>query len=239
MRRARITVPFSVAGAEALPDGAAPPVVVPAPIDPAGPPAGPEERERLAVAYTPDAKAKGLDVVVAGWAAAAIPDARLAVFGIDPDVARAHLRRSGVPEPGSLELRGTVATEEFRTSLRRARVYVSGARWEDWGQAPLQALADGALLATVPSGGPYEALRLVRGLEPSLVAADVGGAALARAVRAAFELPDAGMRAYQSQAAELTRPFRSEAVQETVTRELLPALLAPTPPRPPAADGAR
>jgi hypothetical protein len=213
--------------------------VVPAPIDPAAPPAGPEERERLAVAYTPDAKAKGLDVVVAGWAAAAIPDARLAVFGIDPDVARAHLRRSGVPEPGSLELRGTVATEEFRASLRRARVYVSGARWEDWGQAPLQALADGALLATVPSGGPYEALRLVRGLEPSLVAADVGGAALARAVRAAFELPDAGMRAYQRQAAELTRPFRSEAVQETVTRELLPALLAPTPPRPPAADGAR
>jgi hypothetical protein len=238
MSRACITIPFSEAGAEAQPEGAAAPVVVSPPIDPSGPPVAPEARDRLAVAYTPDAKAKGLDVVVAGWVGAAIPDARLAVYGIDPDVARAHLRRSGVPEPDSVELRGTVAAEEFRASLRRARVYVAGARWEDWGQAPLEALADGALLATVPSGGPYEGLRLARRLEQSLVAGEVEGAALALAVRAAFGLPDERMRAYQRQAAELTSPFRSEAVQETVTRELLPALLAPTPPRPPAADGA-
>jgi hypothetical protein len=33
------------------------------------------------------------------------------------------------------------------------------------------------------------------------------------------------LRAYGEQAAELVRPYRSEAVQETVTHELLPALL--------------
>ena len=100
-----------------------------------------------------------------------------------------------------------------------------GARWEDWGQAPLEALADGALLATVPSGGPYEGLRLARQLDPSLVASEIDGAALAPAIRAAFELPDERVRAYRERAAELMRPFRSDAVQETVTRELLPALL--------------
>ena len=56
------------------------------------------------------------------------------------------------PSPSSCAARCRAA--EFRARLRRARVFVHGARWEDWGQAPLEALADGALLATVPSGGP-------------------------------------------------------------------------------------
>ena len=225
MRRARITVPLSVAGAEALPEGAARPVVVSPPIDPSGPDGGDGERERLAVAYTPDPKAKGLDVAVAGWAAAGIEGARLEVYGLDRERARSHLRRTGVPEPDSMELCGTVPAAEFRARLRRARVFVHGARWEDWGQAPLEALADGALLATVPAGGPYEALRVARRLEPSLVADTVEPTALAPAIRAAFELPDERVGSYRERAAELLRPYRSEAVEETVARELLPALL--------------
>jgi hypothetical protein len=227
MRRARVTIPFSVAGAEALPAGAARAVVVSPPVDPSSPGGrpGPAERERLAVAYVPDPKAKGLDVLVEGWAAAALPDARLDVYGLDPDWARSHLRRTGVQVPATLDLRGTVPAAEFRARLRRARAYVAGARWEDWGQAPLEALADGALLATVPSGGPYEGLRLARRLEPSLVASEVDGAALAHAIRAAFEMPEERVRAYRERAAEMMRPYRSDAVQETVSRELLPALL--------------
>jgi hypothetical protein len=224
MARARITIPFSVAGAEALPAGAARPIVVSPPVDPSG--ADAHGRERVAVAYVPDPKAKGLDVLVAGWAAAAVHDARLEVYGLDPEWARSHLRRTGVPEPESLDLRGTVPAAEFRARLRRARAYLAGARWEDWGQAPLEALADGALLATVPSGGPYEGLRLARELKPSLVADAIDGPALAPAIRAAFEMPDERAREYRERAAELVRPYRSEAVQETVTHELLPALLA-------------
>ena len=68
MRRARLTIPFSVAGAEALPTGAARAIVVSPPIDPSSADGGSgrSARERLAVAYVPDPKAKGLDVVVAG-----------------------------------------------------------------------------------------------------------------------------------------------------------------------------
>ena len=225
MRRARVTVPLSVAGADALPEGAARPVIVSPPIDPSGPGDASPERERLAVAYVSDPKAKGLDVTVAGWAAAAVEGARLEVYGLDPDWARSHLRRTGVAEPDSVELRGTVRAAEFRERLRHARVFVHGARWEDWGQAPLEALADGALLATVPAGGPYEALRVASGLEGGLVAARVDPAELANAIRAAFELSDGDARAYRQRAAELLRPYRSEAVQETVANELLPALL--------------
>jgi Glycosyl transferases group 1 len=226
MRRARLTIPFSVAGAEALPEEAAVPVVVSPPIDPSTP-AGREhaERERVAVAYVPDPKAKGLDVAVAGWAAAQIEGARLEVYGLDAERARSHLRRTGVPEPDSVELRGTVPAAEFRARLRRTRAFVHGARWEDWGQAPLEALADGALLATVPAGGPYEGLRVARRLEPSLVADAVDPGALAAPIRAAFELPEERVRDYRERAAELLRPYRSDAVQETVERGLLPALL--------------
>ena len=120
---------------------------------------------------------------------------------------------------------GTVAADQFRARLRHARAYLAAARWEDWGQAPLEALADGALLATVPSGGPYEGLRLARRLDPSLVAGEIDAAALAPAIRAAFEMPDDRVRTYRHNAAELLRPYRSEAVQETVTEDLLPALL--------------
>jgi glycosyltransferase involved in cell wall biosynthesis len=224
MRRARVTIPFSVSGAEALPQGAARAIVVSPPIDPSAAGGG-ERREPLAVAYVPDPKAKGLEVVVAGWAAAAVDGARLEVYGLDPDRARSHLRRTGVAEPVTLELRGTVAAPEFRARLRRARVFVHGARWEDWGQAPLEALADGALLATVPSGGPYEGLRLARQLDPALVAGDIDPAALALTIRAGFALPDDRARTYRDQAAELLRPYSSDSVQETVARELLPALL--------------
>jgi glycosyltransferase involved in cell wall biosynthesis len=226
MRRARLTVPFSVAGAEALPAGAAQPVVVSPPIDPSVPGAGdPPEREDLAVAYVPDPKAKGLDVAVGGWAAANIEGARLEVYGLDPERARSHLRRTGVPEPESVDLRGSVPAAEFRARLRRARVFVHGARWEDWGQAPLEALADGVLLATVPAGGPYEALRVARQLDGSLVAGSIEPQSLGAAIRAAFELPGGRAHAYRERAAELLRPYRSDAVQDTIETELLPALL--------------
>jgi glycosyltransferase involved in cell wall biosynthesis len=228
MRRARVLVPFSVAGAEAAPAGAARAIVVSPPIDSSWDTSDDRldaPRERVAVAYVSDPKAKGLEVLVGGWAAAAVDDARLEVYGLDPDWARAHLRRTGTPEPDSVELRGTVPAAEFRAALRRARVFVHGARWEDWGQAPLEALADGALLATVPAGGPYEGLRLARRLDDRLVAEAIEPNALAPAIRTAFELEDDATRAYRERAAELVRPYRLAAGQETVARELLPALL--------------
>jgi hypothetical protein len=224
LARARLTLPLSHAAVAELPLRAAPAVVVPPTVEPSGPLR--EARERVAVAYVPDPKAKGLDVLAAGWAAAALPDARLEVYGLDPEWARAHLRRAGVPEPAGLELRGTLPAAEFRARISAARVYAAGARWEDFGQAPLEALADGALLATVPSGGPFEALRLALELnEPALIAPTLDGEALGGAIRAAFELPEERVRAYRAAALERLRSFGPRAVQETVEREVLPRLI--------------
>ena len=43
----------------------------------------PWRRDRSAVAYTPDVKAKGLDIVCGAWAAAGLGEARLEVFGVE------------------------------------------------------------------------------------------------------------------------------------------------------------
>ena len=220
---ARLLLPWSRAARDALPQGAAPAVVVPPPVAPSGEHTA--ERERLAVAYTPDVKAKGLDIVCAAWAAAEIDDTRLLVFGVEPDRAIAHLQRVGVPLPAGVEFLGKTPPGEFRAALRRARAYVGGARWEDFGMAPLEALADGALLVTVPSGGPFEALAMARRLAPELVAAGVAAAPLAAAIRTAFALPPAEVERYRAEAANFIAPLRPEAVQIAVKEEVLPALL--------------
>jgi glycosyltransferase involved in cell wall biosynthesis len=224
LARARLVLPWSQAAAYELPTGAARAVVVPPPVAPSGAPSA--ERERTAVAYTPDVKAKGLDVVCGAWAAAAIPHARLEVFGVDQRTAVAHLQRTNTPLSENVAFHGKTPPEQFRAALRRGRLYVGGARWEDFGMAPLEALADGALLVTVPSGGPFEALMLAGDLEPHLVAPAIDARGLAAALRAAFELPDDRVAAYRSRAARLVERFRPEAVQRVVTDEVVPALLA-------------
>jgi Glycosyl transferases group 1 len=224
LAHARLVLPWSRAALEALPRGAAPAIVVPPPVAPSGESAA--ERERLAVAYTPDVKAKGLDVVCAAWAEAGLEDARLLVFGVGYDRAMAHLHRTGVPLPAGVEFLGKTPPAEFRAALRRARAYVGGARWEDFGMAPLEGLADGAVLVTVPSGGPFEALALARRLAPELVAEAVAAKPLAAALRAAFALPEEEVERYRAEAAGLIEPFRPEAVQRVVAEQVLPALLA-------------
>jgi len=179
----------------------------------------------MAVAYTPDVKAKGLDVVCGAWAAARLPDARLAVFGVESEAALAHLARSGTPVPADADFRGKAPPGEFRAALRNARVFLGGARWEDFGMAPLEALADGALVATVPSGGPFEALAMARELAPELVADSVAPEPLGAALRAAFELPEVRVEDYRRRAATLVERFRAGAIDRTIAAEVLPALL--------------
>jgi hypothetical protein len=224
---ATLVLPWSEAARDALPPGAAPAVVLPPPVVTSGPRRGPAER--LAVAYVPDPKAKGLDVLCAAWGQAAIDGARLEVFGIDPERARRHLARTGVAEPASVTFRGMVGAGEFRSALRRARAFVGAARWEDFGQAPLEALADGALLVTVPSGGAFEALRLARRLEPRLVARAVAPGPLAEAIEAAFAMDEEPVAAYRESAAELLGPYGPEAIVETVRELVLPVLLGAGP----------
>jgi len=223
LTRARLVLATSAAGAAALPPGSAPAVVVPVPIESAGEASA--GRGRVAVAYTPDPQAKGLDLLAAAWAQAGLDDARLDVFGLDPEKGRRHLERSGVPEPAGLCWRGSVAPEAFRDALRGARTFVTAARWEDFGQAQLEALSDGAVLTTLPSPGPFAALALARELSPELVAEEGTPAALARALRAAFALPDEHLEIYRSAAQPLLAPYRPGAVARTLRDDVLPVLL--------------
>ena len=223
LARARLVLPWSEPARAALPEGSAAAVVLAPPVESSG---AHEGDEPLAVAYVPDPKAKGLDVVVGAWAQAAVEGARLEVFAVEPERAERHLRRHGLTLPASATVRGVVSPAEFRSALRRARVMVAGARWEDFGQAPLEALADGALLATVPTPGPFAALPLARELEPRLVASELSAAALARCVRAAFALAPERAEALRTRSAELLAPLRADAVVSRLRDEVLPRLLA-------------
>ncbi len=223
LRDARLVLPFSEAAANALPARSAPAVVLPQPIVPAE--SQPAERDRLAVAYTPDPKAKGLDVVVAAWAQAGLGGSRLEIFGIEPDRGRRHLARHGLPEPAGLLWRGRVQAAEFRATLRRAHVFLTGARWEDFGFAQLEALADGALLVCGATGGAFEALSHARELAPSLCTDDLRPESIAGALRRAFEMPDAETARYRREAARRMAAYRPEAIGALIAERVLPILL--------------
>jgi hypothetical protein len=121
-----------------------------------------------------------------------------------------------VPGEG-VESAGLVSPKAFRGLLRRARVYVTAPRREDYGLAQLEALAEGAMLATTPAPGPYAALKLARELDPRLVGDDLAGA-----LRAALDDPRSG---YAERAADALAPYRRAAVDRTVADQLLPRLV--------------
>jgi hypothetical protein len=221
---ARLVLPWSRAAEAELPEVGTPSVVLPPPVVRSG--AGAWKRERVAVGYAPDPKAKGLEVLCRAWERAGLRGARLEVYGIEPERARRHLTRTETPEPRTVTWRGLTAAADFRAALRRSLVYVTAARWEDFGQAPLEALADGALLVTVPSGGAYEALALARELAPDLATRAIDPGELAASLQAAFALAPEGAHAYRERAAAMLAAYRPETLEQTVRDDVLPALLA-------------
>ena len=223
LRRARVVMAWSPGTVDALPAGAGPAVLIPPPL-----PAAPEpsaQREPIAIAYTPDPKAKGLGLLCAAWEQAALPDARLLIAGIEPERARAFLERHATCLPPRAELVGMLPQPEFRDLLSRARAYVSAARWEDFGIAPLEALDRGAVLVCAPAGGPFPALGVARRLAPDHVAPDRRPGSLAGALRAAFAGPEERLAAYRAAARAALEPYRPEASVARLATEVLPALL--------------
>jgi glycosyltransferase involved in cell wall biosynthesis len=224
LARARVLMPHSPGTVAALPAGSAPSVMVPPPL-PAAPGEPNPARERFAVGYTPDPKAKGLALLCAAWEQAALPGARLLIAGIPPERARAFLARRGAVVPPEVELVGMLPQPSFRDLLARARVFVSAAEWEDFGIAPLEAIDRGAALVCAPAGGPFPALALARALAPDFLAADRSPASLARALETAFSAPPERLAAYRVAARAELEPYRPEASVARIAAEVLPALL--------------
>ena len=156
--------------------------------------------------YAADPHKKGLDRVLEAWARARRPGETLVVAGQERDERREGVRWQALSTPA-----------EFRALLRRAQVYVTAPRREDYGITQLEALADGCRLVTTPSPGPYAALPIARRLDERLVADD-----LAPALRTALDDPSPG---YSERAADSLAPFRPQAVDAVVAERVLPALL--------------
>jgi len=230
-RDAPLLVPWSEGGLAEAPSPHADAVVLPVPVEPSGPAA---ERDVAAVTYGANPVKKGLDRVLAAWEAAWHEGEELVVAGLD----EAGWRRAKVAPPGGessggsagggsslrgssvpqgVRFAGMLSRADYRALLRRARVFVCAPRREDYGIAQLEALADGCLLVTAPSPGPYAALPLARELDARLV----GG--IAEGIRTALDDPREG---YAERAQALLAPWRRDAVDAVVREQLLPRLLS-------------
>jgi glycosyltransferase involved in cell wall biosynthesis len=214
LRAAPLLVPWSEGALAEAGRPATPAVVVPVPAEPSGPPA--PERDIAAITYAANPSKKGLDRVLEAWARARRAGETLVVGGLaKPSPSGSLARLADVP---GVEWRGSLPATEYRALVRRARVFVTAPRREDYGIAQLEALADGCALVTTPAPGPYAALPLARELDARLVTDD-----LAAALRAALDEP---VPDYAARAAQLLAPYRRAAVDDVVARELLPRLLA-------------
>ena len=206
LSQSRLVMPMSPGTLAPLRDRCANPVVVPVPVEPSGPLLSGAERDVAALAYAGDPVKRRLDLILAAWARARRDGETLVVAGTD----------TLAPRDG-VEVAGRLAPAEYRALLRRARLFVTAPTREDYGIAALEALADGCMLVTTPSPGPYAALALARALDRRLVAEDLSGA-----IRTALDDPVAG---YHWRADELLAPFRRAAVDRTIAGEVLPRLL--------------
>ena len=189
-----------------------PAVVVPIPVEPSGPPAA---RDIAALTYAADPVKKGLERVLGAWELARRPGEELVVAGLAP--ARVAELVGADPATAGIRAVGSLPRDQYRALLRRARVFVTAPRREDYGAAQLEALADGCVLVSTPAPGPYPALELAWELDPQLVSEQLGPA-----LRVALDEP---RPAYPKRAAELLSPYRRAAVDAVVAERLLPALL--------------
>ena len=184
----------------------------------------PGERAGAAVTYAGNPWKKGLDPIIRAWAIVR-PEIDLVIAGISREDGLAFLRRSNLTEPSGVTWAGITSHCEFRALTRSAEIYLAASRYENYGIAQLEALADGALLVTVPSEGPYAALPLARRLAPRLAPKELSAEALADAMRAALDLTDADRAAYREAAARELAPHSFGELVRRIRERVLPVLL--------------
>jgi glycosyltransferase involved in cell wall biosynthesis len=240
LRDAALLMPVSRGAEAALPEhGVAPVLRVPIPIEEIE---GAPTRDIDAVAYAGYPRKRGLEVLCEAWAQAGPANGRFVIGGLDREKGVGWLRRCGVDEPVGVEWAGSLPRDEWLALVGRARTYVNASRWEDFGLGPLEALAAGTPLVTVPTPGSFEALPLARQLDAgsarlgspvaadghaaagSLVTTGIDASSLAAALRAGLGLTARQRDEYATAARDLLAPYRESRVVELVRTKVLPAL---------------
>jgi glycosyltransferase involved in cell wall biosynthesis len=216
LRRASVLMPLTEAAASAAPRGAAEVVRVPIPVDHVEPA---PERDIDAVAYAGYPRKRRPDLVCAAWARVRPAGGRLVIGGADRAKGLRWLERRGVPEPEGVEWAGELPRAEWLRLVARARAFVNASDWEDYGVAQFEALAAGTPLVTLPTPGPYEALKLARELAPELVTER-----LEEGLAVALAMDEAARASYREHALELLGPYREESIRAVVAQRVLPAL---------------
>jgi hypothetical protein len=239
LHEAQLLLPWSAEGLREVPPGVrtSDALVLPVPVEPTtecnpldsggaadpripllnamGPKISPPIRDVAAVAYAANPAKKGLDRILEAWLRMRRPGEELVVAGAP----ESELRKLGYALPAEgVRVMPMLPHDEYRALLQRTRVFVCAARREDYGIAQLEALADGCMLVTTPSPGPYVALPIARELDERLVDDD-----LAAALRTALDDPAPD---YAERALRALAPFRRAEVDRIVAEELLPRLLA-------------
>ena len=177
------------------------------------------------VCYAANPAKKGLDTMVLAWSLLGESGRRLLVAGIDRKVALRFLNRRGIDVPDSVDWLGSLPALEFRAIVRQAAVYLAASKYEDYGIAQLEAIADGTPLVTTPSRGPFEALGVIRQLAPELVAKTDSAEALSVSLRSALNWSDEKRALYQRDAAVRMADYSSLAMRRSLS-EILPGLLS-------------
>ena len=207
LAEAPLLVPVDAGTLAETPRPHAPALVVPIPVQ-ASPDTG-APRDVAVLTYAANPHKKGLDRILAAWASARHAGEELVVAGADLRI-----------DAPAVRVAGRLAPADYRALLRRARVFATAPRREDYGIAQLEALADGCILVTTTAPGPYAALPLARALDPRLVVAGDGD--LPRALRTALDDPADG---YAREAATAVAGFSRGAVDVVVRDALLPRLV--------------
>jgi glycosyltransferase involved in cell wall biosynthesis len=216
LRGARLLLPVSRGAEAGVPVSGVPVVRLPIPVEQID---GAPERDIDAVAYAGYPRKRGLEVLCEAWAAAGPPGGRFVIGGLDREKGMRWLQRFGMAEPPGVEWAGEVPRAEWLRLVARSRVYLNASRWEDFGLGPLEALAAGTPLVTVPTPGSFEALPLLRELAPALVSED-----LTSALREGLALEERARQVYAARAPKFLEPYREERIVEVVRSTVLPAL---------------
>lgn len=201
---------------------------MPPPLDEAdqieGPDRPPHEPGRV-LCYAANPVKKGLDTILRAWALrSAEHPAQLLIAGIDAAAAAPYLAEHGLPVGADVRFLGRLPQAEFRNELRRAEVYLAASRYEDFGMAQLEAVNLGAVLVSVPSGGPFEAGAILREIDPALLAADDSPPALARALDHALGMGPAARDEVVRAGRGRLAPYLRTALADRIRQRLLPAI---------------